>query len=91
MPQRRNAIKALRLNAKNRLHNLDIKTALRKSIKKYLGLVANKSSAEAETQLKTLYKKFDKAAKRNLIHKNTASHRKSRFARMLQDLNKKAA
>ena len=36
--------------------------------------------------LKEIYKKFDKAAKRNVIHKKTAARRKSRYARTLSAL-----
>ena len=83
MPQRRNAIKALRINRKNRLLNLDIKTDLRKTIKKYLSLVSQKNIDEAISQLKVVFKKIDKAAKRNVLHKNTAARRKARFSKLL--------
>ena len=69
------------------MHNLDIKTDLKKTIKKFLSSVESKNKADAQTNLKTLYKKLDKAAKRNIIAKNTASRRKSRFARLLTTLN----
>lgn len=83
LPQRRNAIKALRINKKRRLHNLDIKTELRKTVKTFQSLVNQKKREEAKALLKTLYKKIDKAAKRHLLHKNTASRRKSTFSRLL--------
>ena len=83
MPQRRNAIKALRISSKNRLHNLDIKTDLKKTIKKYLSLVSQKNTEEAKTQLRVVFKKIDKAAKRHILHKNTAARRKARFSRLL--------
>ncbi|HPB68356.1 MAG TPA: 30S ribosomal protein S20 [Candidatus Omnitrophota bacterium] len=82
MPQRRCAIKELRKSHKNRLRNLDVKTELKKTIKKFLGSVASNNKSEATTQLKSVYKKLDKAAKRNLIHKNTVARRKSRFSIM---------
>ncbi|HOY08928.1 MAG TPA: 30S ribosomal protein S20 [Candidatus Omnitrophota bacterium] len=82
MPQRRSGIKELRKNHKNRMRNLDVKTELKKTIKKFLVSVTSNNKTEATTQLKSVYKKLDKAAKRNLIHKNTVARRKSRFSTM---------
>ena len=82
MPQRRSAIKELRKNRKNRMNNLDVKTELKKTIKKFLVSVTSNNKPEADTQLKSVYKKLDKAAKRNLIHKNTVARRKSHFSTM---------
>jgi small subunit ribosomal protein S20 len=86
LPQRRSAVKALRQNHARHMHNLDVKTDLKKTIKKFLTAVESKNKPEAQTDLKVLYKKLDKAAKVNAIHKNTASRRKSRFGRLLTTL-----
>jgi small subunit ribosomal protein S20 len=82
MPQRRTAIKDLRKAHTKHLHNLDIKTDLKKTLKKFTTAVTEKN-ADAKELLKTVYKKFDKAAKRNVMHKKTAARRKSRFAKSL--------
>lgn len=83
MPQRRNAIKDLRKNTARHLHNLQIKTDLKKAIKKFT-IAAGAKKADAPALLKEIYKKFDKAAKHNrLLHKKTAARRKSRFAKLL--------
>ena len=87
MPQRRAAIKDLRKNRKRKLHNLTIKTDLRKTIKKFLVLIKDKNLNESKETLKLLYKKLDKASKKNIIHRNTASRRKSRFQRLLNSVN----
>ena len=86
MPQRDSARKELRKTYNRRLHNLDIKTDLRKTIKKFLLAVATKNTQEAGTNLKIVYKKLDKAAKRNVLHKNTAARRKSRYSRLLAEI-----
>ena len=86
MPQRRCAVKDLRKNYSRWTHNLDIKTDLRKTIKKYLGLIKQKNKAEAISTLQIVYKKSDKAAKRRILEKNTAARRKSRFSRLLASL-----
>ena len=88
MPQRHSGIKALRQNRRRRMENLDIKTTLRKTIKTFLASAEAKNVEEATTNLKTVYKKLDKAAKRNILEKNTASRRKARFARVLASINK---
>jgi small subunit ribosomal protein S20 len=82
VPQRKTGIKELKKNKARKLHNLDIKTDLRKTVKSFMELVGSKPE-EARTFLNTLYKKFDKAAKRNIMSKNTASRRKARYAKLL--------
>ena len=82
MPQRRTAIKDLRKNRTRHMRNLDIKTDLKKTVKKFLSAVKDKKS-ETRELLKILYRKMDKAAKRNILHKKTAARRKSRFAKLL--------
>ena len=83
LPQRKCALKALRQSHKKRLHNLDIKTDIKKTIKRFLTSINAKNAGEAENSLKEIYKKIDKAAKRNVISRNTAARRKSRFSRLL--------
>ena len=82
MPQRRTAIKDLRKSHTKHLQNLQIKTDLKKSLKKFTTAAAGKKD-EAKDLLKEIYKKFDKAAKRNVMHKKTAARRKARYARSL--------
>ncbi len=82
MPQRRTAIKDLRKSHTRRMQNLDVKTDLRKTLKSFVVSTTEKKP-ESKDLLKTLYKKLDKAAKRNVMHKKTASRRKARFAKLL--------
>ncbi len=82
MPQRRTAIKDLRKSRTKHMHNLDIKTDLKKTLKSFIAATADKKKDSGEL-LKTVYKKLDKAAKRNIMHKKTAARRKSRFAKLL--------
>ena len=77
MPQRRSGIQELRLTHKRRLHNLDIKTELRKTVKSFTTAIEAKNTQEAKSLLTAVYKKIDKAAKIGLLKKNTASRRKS--------------
>jgi small subunit ribosomal protein S20 len=82
VPQRHCAVKELRKNKARHDHNLDIKSDLRHTIKDFVEL-AKTDAQKAAAMLATVYKKIDKAAKRNLIHKKTASRRKARFAKLL--------
>jgi small subunit ribosomal protein S20 len=83
MPKRKAAVKRERIDRKRHAHNLKIKKELKKSIKKYLQLVAQKNGAEAKTTLSQVYSLLDKAAKKNIIHKNKASRDKSRLTNRL--------
>lgn len=83
MPQRRNAVKRLRVDRTRKLRNQMIKTGLKKTIKKYLSSISSGKSDEAALMLKTVYSKLDKAAKKGVIHKNTALRRKSRLSKRL--------
>ncbi|MDP2653696.1 MAG: 30S ribosomal protein S20 [Candidatus Omnitrophota bacterium] len=82
MPQRSSAKKELRKNRTRHLHNLDLKTDLKKAVKKFMVSVGNKGQ-DAPANLRVVFKKLDKAAKENILHKNTAARRKSKFARIL--------
>ncbi len=86
MPQRKSGIKELRKNHVRHMHNLDIKTDLKKTTKKFLASIKDKNKQEAQSDLNVLYKKLDKATKRNLLHKNTVARRKSSFSKQLSSL-----
>lgn len=79
----KSAKKAYRQNLKRRAVNLKRKAELKKVIKAYKKAVASGSNEEAKNQLSVVYKKLDKAAKVNLIKKNTSSRLKSRLSALL--------
>ena len=83
MPSRRAGIKELRKNRKNKMHNLDQKTAIKKQTKIFLKSIEDKETDEAKSHLSIIFKKLDKAVKTNLLKKNTVSRRKSRFSKIL--------
>lgn len=88
MPQRKSGVDELIKSRKKHMRNLDIKTDLKKTIKSFSKSVETKSLTDAQKQLVVLFKKLDKAAKRNAISKNTASRRKSLFSRQLNTIKK---
>lgn len=83
MPITSSAKKALRASKNKALYNARRKDAISDVTKKIKKLVADKKLKEAEALLSTAYKAIDKACKTNLIHKNTASRKKSRLAKLL--------
>lgn len=83
MPRRRTSLKRKRADKKRYLRNLRIKRALKKTIKKFQTLLSEKNASEAKTLLAKIFSQFDKAAKKRIIHPNTANRKKSRLARKL--------
>ena len=83
MPITSSAKKALRASKHKAVFNLKRKDAISDIVKKVKKLVADKKVKEAEALLPVAFKAIDKACKTNLIHKNTASRKKSRLAKML--------
>ena len=89
MPVRKKAIKSLRQSIKHQKRNKRIASNLKKQVKKFNTLISNQKLDEAKTFLqKTLLAQIDKAAKQGVIHKNTASRKKSRLTKKLTRLAK---
>lgn len=79
----RSSRKSMRVDKKKHIRNLKIKNALKKTIKKFQELLAAKKAQEAKAVLQKIFSQFDKAAKKRIIHPNTADRKKSRLARRL--------
>lgn len=83
MPQRKSGIQELKKNEKRRMRNLDMKTAIRKTVKSFKQAVEDKNFDDAKKQLSVVFKKYDKAAKTGLYKENTAARRKAFFTKFL--------
>jgi small subunit ribosomal protein S20 len=88
MPKRKAAVKRLRVDKKRHAHNVRIKRELKGAIKKFLALFSGKQVEEAKKTLAKVYSLLDKAAKKKIIHPNTASRKKARFARKIATASK---
>jgi small subunit ribosomal protein S20 len=77
-----NAKKAHRASLKKHVFNLRRKRVLTSAVKETKNLIATDVKA-AGTSLAAAYQAIDKAAKRGIIKKNTASRKKSRLAKAL--------
>jgi len=90
MPRRKSGILTARADKKKHLHNLKVRQGLKKAVKKFQALIAAKNASEAAKLLTNLYSLLDKAAKKGIVHTNTANRKKSRFKKSLLKILKAA-
>lgn len=83
MPITKSAKKSLRKNERKSQLNSMHKKRVKDLSKKALSLIDQNKKEEAEKLLPQAYKVIDKAAKKNVIKKNTASRKKSRLAGLI--------
>lgn len=83
MPNTKSAMKAARQNLRRRVTNLKALDAIHNTAKNFKKLVAAGNKSEAAKALSAAFAALDKAAKKNIIHKNNASRHKSRLAKMI--------
>lgn len=73
--------KDIKRNEKRRLRNQSTKTALKTYIKKAKQTLTQDNKEITTESVRLAVKALDKAAERNIIHKNQAARRKSRLMR----------
>ncbi|MBI1957025.1 MAG: 30S ribosomal protein S20 [Candidatus Niyogibacteria bacterium] len=83
MPITSSAKKALRQSERHHLKNLKRKEAIVSVVRKIKKAVAAGKKDEAKALLPQAYKALDKAAQRNVIHKNAAARKKSRLTQLV--------
>ncbi|MCM8787224.1 MAG: 30S ribosomal protein S20 [Candidatus Omnitrophica bacterium] len=88
MPQRKSAKKELRKNIKRRQRNLLFKKQISLTIKKFKKAISNKDIPTAKLALNEVYKILDKAVSKKILHPNNVARKKSKFAKLLNSLNK---
>lgn len=81
MPNLKSAKKALRQTKTRTAANRSYKNRIKNLGSEIVSLLSAGKTSEAGEKLPTFYKAIDKAAKRNILHANTASRRKSLMAR----------
>jgi len=87
MPNTTSAKKALRVSKKKKVFNDRRKNAMREVLKNIKKLAGEKKQDEAKALLSKAYKAIDKAAKRGVIKKNTASRKKSRLSAFIKKIS----
>jgi small subunit ribosomal protein S20 len=92
MANTKSAKKAVRSSYRKKLHNLGWKKRIKTAVKNFTDLI--KSAATSEDLNKSLsmaQKALDKAAKKNVIHKNKANRLKAKLAVKLNSNAKSTA
>ena len=86
MPIKKAALKRMRSDRRREVRNSRILNELKTLSKKFETLVASKNKEGAQTLLKEVVQKLDKAFSHGIIHKNRASRKKARLSRKLTKL-----
>nr|YP_010985988.1 ribosomal protein S20 [Grateloupia asiatica]WOL36906.1 ribosomal protein S20 [Grateloupia asiatica] len=85
MPKNLSALKKTQISLRNRVRNKMYKSAIKTLTKKYItSLKQSKDVSVYKSNLAAVYQKIDKAVKRGIIHKNTASRKKSLLAKLIK-------
>jgi small subunit ribosomal protein S20 len=77
------AAKRQRQNEKQRLRNKAIKTNIKHTTKKLLGIVKENKKKEAQEFYKEFGRLVDKAVTKGVYHKNNAARKKSRMMKKI--------
>ena len=80
MPNTKSAERRMRSSERKRLHNRSVMSNLRKLERNYRELLASGKKDDATKALRDAASAFDKAVKFGVVHKATASRKKSRLA-----------
>ncbi len=83
MPNIKSAIKRVNVNKKKNLENKSIKSQINTAVKKFEDAVIAKDVENATNLYTEAVSVIDSAATKNVIHKNTASRKKSRLAKKI--------
>ncbi len=90
MPILHAAYKSIKVTKRRTARNLSIRSLLKTETKKFLDLVESKKVNEAKKQLTALISQLDKSTSKGIIHRNTASRKKSRLMKKLHSLSGKS-
>ena len=86
MPKTKSAERRMRSSARRQQRNRAVKSKLHRLEKAYLAAAAAGKKDEAGKALRDVTSAFDKAAKSGVVHRATASRKKSRLALRLNKL-----
>ncbi|HIZ28783.1 MAG TPA: 30S ribosomal protein S20 [Candidatus Adamsella sp.] len=82
----KSAQKRILIAEANRQRNVAWKSSIKTAVKKALE-AAKTSDASVNEKLSTVYKLYDKAVSKGILHKNTAARKKSRLTRIINKLS----
>jgi len=87
----KSAKKRILTSERNRLRNKSTKTNLKTTEKHFIAALASGDADSAEAAMRLVSKKYDMAASKGIIHKNTANRKKAKIAKKLNALANAAA
>ena len=87
MANHKSALKRTRQNVNRRLRNKAVRTQVKSATKRLEAKVVDKDLQLAVAELKAAKSTIAKAAKKGVLHRNTASRKISRLERMVNTLN----
>ena len=86
MPIKHAALKQLRKDRKRRQRNQAVQSELKTLTKRLLAFANSRKVEEARALLPLIEQRFDRAASKGVIHRNTAARYKSRLMRRVSQL-----
>lgn len=86
MPNIRSAAKRMRADAKLHLRNLEAKSKLKRLVRQFARSIEEKKTDEAKKIYPLLTRLLDQSTRKRILHRNTASRKKSRLALQLAKL-----
>lgn len=90
MPNTSSAKKALRQNDTKRSRNKHFSALYKEAVKNLEKAEKNSAIKELPSLLSEVYSSIDKLVKKNIIHANNGSRKKSKFARLAKSLSLKS-
>jgi small subunit ribosomal protein S20 len=90
MPNTKSAAKAMRQSIRRKAYNAITKDKFKSAVKTVKKSITANNKADAIKELAGAMSALDKAVKKNVISKNTASRKKSRLAKAIAKINPRA-
>ncbi len=87
MPITKQVIKRMKQAEVREQRNQHYKSRMKSMIKLVLEYVQKKDAEKAQKTLPEVYKAIDTAAKKGIIHRNNAAHKKSRIQKAVSSLS----
>lgn len=87
MANHKSALKRTRQNINHRLRNKAVRTQVKSATRRLEAKVLDKDLQSAVAELKAAKSTIAKAAKKGVLHRNTASRKISRLERMVNTLS----
>ena len=87
MPNTLSAKKRVKQTGERTLRNKELRSRMRSQVRQVREAIEAGDKAKADSLLPAAHKTIDKCARKNIIHDNTAAHRKSKLTRAVNKLS----